>query len=1018
MSLSISDHVVQCLQHFQAILAGSGHYPLDEAARQSLLNEFARFKLWSGNIGAHRKGRSSLDGRLRDASHLRDLVNNLLTDLQGSLNDLGEIDFDRDSNDSASSSQLTGPNLEDLTPSASQDVSEMILTERCDGDNTDSEALEITADIGDIIGCLLRLSISIRNPAPHDHFMTSKATDTSYFEEYDVEHVKSKLSHVDSTLACRLGKAISQRRQYFKYRETHRQKLGEGLIPHIPKAPGSEAGVQSTIASSIPLALKDEKSCNPSFSRLDEDEISNSGASQTSYATSGPASGRLKMPSLPEEASQGPFECPFCYMIISVTTTIQWKKHVNADLRPYICLETECSTPEQQYSRRHEWLDHLNQKHWQVFKCPYSCLSENFGSPRELEQHIRQSHKELSLQKDLGMILDLCSRPGSWPEETTCPLCDQKLHSKQEYARHVGRHQTELALFALPHTGNENSDSSHDDDDDNGGDDVLESEDNAEDREHGNENEHLQGMWDNVKDNLEFRISKQALIQRVEELNREANAWLTEFFNDLERLPEDHKSQPNDCPDRKEATDELKDIMSKRPLVTKVLRSSQHSDEEGNTYNSRTITNENFELSEEFFQLRQLATELESQRVRWRSYYTKLHSEVEMPSYSVHETISKFVCSGCKMEDYFEYQRDVSEAVCKHCGAPRPDHQLHEPPRRNDANRSDESLKRDESKIDQGYGEDFEHIPNTIPVIQRGDGFFDEFGNWCPVPDSEEGTEIHRPAVLAQSARNVNAADGQDRPRLKLETRFKTPQNEQGDSLRLSTLTCNHCGLQFTQEQNLWSHLLTHPEILPDPLCDESSDPNLDGEKTSYWSIREASEFPSLLRTFGSDWGAIASHMGTKTPIMVKNYYMRRSDDSWETMVRNADERRSQGLTTPPPPLINTSRSDHNGDSNSQLVATEDQPKDIHIKGERGAIPLADDDLQCSVCGFKPTGKAENRPMYLRKHMRTHKRTEMRLCDQCGKQFTRADNLATHRRKTHGLDLGLERLKRKEPGAD
>jgi len=41
------------------------------------------------------------------------------------------------------------------------------------------------------------------------------------------------------------------------------------------------------------------------------------------------------------------------------------------------------------------------------------------------------------------------------------------------------------------------------------------------------------------------------------------------------------------------------------------------------------------------------------------------------------------------------------------------------------------------------------------------------------------------------------------------------------------------------------------------------------GQPSSYWSVPEATEFPSLLRSFGSDWGAIAAHMRTKTTVMV-----------------------------------------------------------------------------------------------------------------------------------------------------
>ncbi|KAI0156843.1 hypothetical protein GGR57DRAFT_491348 [Xylariaceae sp. FL1272] len=295
------------------------------------------FKLWSGNIGAHRKGRSSLDWRLRDASNLKDLVTNLLVDLNKTLHDdevgFGEIQI---------------------------------------GDeDKDTETLEIAADVGDI------------------------SIDTSYFEDYDIEHVKSKLSNVDNTLASRLGKAISQRRQYFKYRESHRQKLSQGLMDEDFAKP--EAGALSTVASSIPLALKNL------------DTMSNSGASQTSYATSGPASGRLKMPPLPDQASQGPFE--------------YYRRHVSADLRPYICLLPDCLTSEQQ-----------------------------FLPVVDLERHIHQTHPQVSSRRDIGLVLDFCKHTRPWPDQVKCPLCEQLLHSKHEYGRHVGRHQTELALFSLPNT--------------------------------------------------------------------------------------------------------------------------------------------------------------------------------------------------------------------------------------------------------------------------------------------------------------------------------------------------------------------------------------------------------------------------------------------------------------------------------------------------------------------------------------------------------------------------------------
>ena len=48
-------------------------------------DEFDRFKIWAGNIAAHRKGRRSLEYRLRDAALLKDEARNLLAALYDTL---------------------------------------------------------------------------------------------------------------------------------------------------------------------------------------------------------------------------------------------------------------------------------------------------------------------------------------------------------------------------------------------------------------------------------------------------------------------------------------------------------------------------------------------------------------------------------------------------------------------------------------------------------------------------------------------------------------------------------------------------------------------------------------------------------------------------------------------------------------------------------------------------------------------------------------------------------------------
>ncbi len=104
---SVKDHVLSCLQAFGVLSAAiSAAEEAGDADEQdddlpddtrpqafplaTVSDHLARFKIWAGNIGAHRKGRSSLDYRLREASHIRAQVVRLLGDLLEALQD-GEL---------------------------------------------------------------------------------------------------------------------------------------------------------------------------------------------------------------------------------------------------------------------------------------------------------------------------------------------------------------------------------------------------------------------------------------------------------------------------------------------------------------------------------------------------------------------------------------------------------------------------------------------------------------------------------------------------------------------------------------------------------------------------------------------------------------------------------------------------------------------------------------------------------------------------------------------------------------
>lgn len=326
----------------------------------------------------------------------------------------------------------------------------------------DSELIQIFDSVVDSTTRLLRLSITIRNPAPHDRFLRAKATSAKHNEPWDVQHARDKFPQADPELAERLGKALSQRRQYFKYRESHHGRLAHGLVQTgKDEEPGGfdddhDAKTQtvfSTLASSLPLHLRSpaddrpEKELEPAV--LDEDQTSETGVSQTSFATSTSTPNILRIPQLPKKASDGPFECQFCYMIISAPNSRAWKRHVHADLQPYICLWKDCSTPHQQFQRRSHWLNHILQYHWRSWYCSLGC-SHEFLEREGIRSHILDAHSEAALSTSLETLSSLGEKPRPLNQEVMCPLCHVELRSITEYAKHVGKHLVDIALFALP----------------------------------------------------------------------------------------------------------------------------------------------------------------------------------------------------------------------------------------------------------------------------------------------------------------------------------------------------------------------------------------------------------------------------------------------------------------------------------------------------------------------------------------------------------------------------------------
>ncbi|KAJ4022860.1 hypothetical protein NW752_003315 [Fusarium irregulare] len=412
----------------------------------------SRFKLWAGNLGAHRgSGSRSLEYRLRDASYIRKLVISLLSDLCGSIE--RGIYF-QSPPPRRIPNQYLGVLLtnQEVSSDTSDDSYDQVEADLADyfNDDEDSDKSEMTKtldEVAHVISCLLRLSITLSNPSPHSRYLARE--DDGLIESYvhwDAKHVREKFDNVSEQLAKRLGRAMARRRLYLKYREEHKNRLAQGLVEYE-----DEDEQATTVASSLPDHLKDsDETCSTWFTIADD---ADSNASATSYATSNPDSTQLRVPSLPREYYDGPFKCPFCQNVVSIDTRYGWKKHVFKDLRPYVCLSNVCKTPEHLYMRRRDWVMHMKRGHWRLWQCPLGCNAK-YDIPESLERHIEASHKHEISSDKIQALVELSSVANAAKAKGQCPLCfDFQVVSEKQYEKHIGRHLEELALFTLPDIG-------------------------------------------------------------------------------------------------------------------------------------------------------------------------------------------------------------------------------------------------------------------------------------------------------------------------------------------------------------------------------------------------------------------------------------------------------------------------------------------------------------------------------------------------------------------------------------
>ncbi|KAK5725932.1 hypothetical protein LTR15_004122 [Elasticomyces elasticus] len=429
-STAIPSTVNQCFDAFDGLC---------EAAKSvselslALQEERGRFKVWTANISAHRAvtSRRSLEYRLRDSSNLRDTVKFLLQDLLQALQALADVAPSSHDLDSAVEAEANAPVDEDVD-----------LDFGCGAFTSEDEEQRLLEDIHDVVNCLMRFSMTLRNPARHDHMRYSATSNAHHYEPFDREHVRSKYPEAPDYLVERLGKSISRHRLYFDYREQHHAKLAEGLEHRVNQGEGTVHEQASTIATSV----HNDVERAPRVHDSDDESV----YTATSFASSASGQRTLRPPPLPAEGENGdPFECKICFTMVIADNERAWRQHVYEDLPPYVCMQESCATAHQPYARRREWQQHERDMHHRAWACPY--CKDVLATSELFQAHVVDSHNQERDDSNMQRMVDACAQPLENELTTSqCPLCQKEIVPQKRFFKHLGHHLEELALFSLP----------------------------------------------------------------------------------------------------------------------------------------------------------------------------------------------------------------------------------------------------------------------------------------------------------------------------------------------------------------------------------------------------------------------------------------------------------------------------------------------------------------------------------------------------------------------------------------
>ncbi|KAJ6185317.1 hypothetical protein N7519_006618 [Penicillium mononematosum] len=367
--VTVPDIVQSCIVQFSSLIASDGLTKhVLEVPLQAWRDELGRLRVWAGNV-AQGTGQSSLDYRLRDASHIKVQILSLLGRVKELLLDLTEVlEEDADAENQYPYAGAEGPG------------------DYPENDDSITEVQQIHQGILETITQLYQMSMMIRQPVRHDRLFGTRRVDAEPFVFWAGQHVSNKYPHADEVMINRLSFMMARQKAILKYRERHHAKRSQGVDPE---------SMESTMPPGTIVNDAYKETNQP------DDTGSDLGTSETSFSGTlfEGVIGETRTPPIPEKGrGKSPFGCPYCFYTITVRDEQAWLQHVLSDLMPYVCVFPECSTPNRLYGSCQQWYAHIQETH-PIADTSYQCaICKHTHLPSVgFQQHVAGHLQELAL---------------------------------------------------------------------------------------------------------------------------------------------------------------------------------------------------------------------------------------------------------------------------------------------------------------------------------------------------------------------------------------------------------------------------------------------------------------------------------------------------------------------------------------------------------------------------------------------------------------------------------------------